>query len=745
MVSQLFDLPGLQMFLSKENKSELETVGKNTKNLNKTSNLNGYTRDPSSIDYLFNRGDKSIFEPKYINMKKNCIVDQINQIKNLILSHTDYQKFNEEFRYPIVSSHILNDYTSYYQKLQIKKSIPNLNDNITTNDRIIFDNFPNMTKSEATINSRLNSLVLKYYRFLILIKDRGFNIDHKSRFIILLLLKAFNIIFSKKKQLFDTVKNRLMITLKIFLNKLETCDMLFHKVLLNYKTLQTYKIFDHKSSLKQKNNELNDFDIDDTRPDTNKNDNALSNLIKNLLESNLDHLFYIFRYKIEMILPLTDPNSLSKYIEIYGLTLTDLRYYLNMNITILNEKTDRINITQKFLLCCLLSIPFHDRIERSKEDNITNKFYSILNINFRDENNFHYNTSNNNNNNNNRSGILKHCEWITTILSDLAMSLEVISNLLFSYKNFLNLEKKSTVINNYTYNNKTKTEFSQVIGLLNELESKLMFIKSNVSSNDNQSNLLTNKLQNLFSSIYDILKQDNILNGHSLKTNPQVKRIVSTPPLNKSSRGFSLDIVKHNLGIPPKNPLLSNSLNTTKINLSERIEFKNIDSITVPEDTENITEETYTDDHGFIFYNDENDETCVSTDINLPIQSPNVYGKLMTKINMKHDRDNDRKSYHYESLQKLSDDELRRKLNEKILNFANENKLGKNKLRAQKSFELLKRQQDKVLDISSPTVSPLSSNYYNPYCKQNNRNISNSFSTEDTIPIIYEIRELMEC
>lgn len=77
---------------------------------------------------------------------------------------------------------------------------------------------------------------------------------------------------------------------------------------------------------------------------------------------------------------------------------------------------------------------------------------------------------------------------------------------------------------------------------------------------------------------------------------------------------------------------------------------------------------------------------------------------------------------HYQSFKKLSDKELGDKLNQKILNFAKQNKKGREKLRAQKSFGLLKRKSSR---------------------KQSDDMLVKQGKTEESIPIIYEFKELI--
>ncbi|KAK5781086.1 hypothetical protein RI543_001477 [Arxiozyma heterogenica] len=762
MVSQLFELPELQIFIPNENHSTLKQLFKNTvtidtmKNYKESDYLLQCNSSSRSSDFFPNKLNASFSKSKLVKrprtVKYRCVRKQIRQIENLLLlSQNDYEQFNDVFRYPIVSSHILNDYSSYFQNVQMKKSIPNLKEHTIIKTKLSLGDFFNEKNCEKITNSHLNGLLLKYYRILILFKDWNFSIDIKLQYF-LLLSKAFNIIYSKKRQILKTIKCKLMIILKEFLNKLENCDMVIHKFLLNYKTLQTYNIFDQESFLKQNSHDKNNCGANIHDHNTSNNNSFLSIFIKNLLKSHLDQFFYIFRYELELILPLTDENSLSKYIEIYGIKLSDLKYYLNTDIQHLNEKAYRVTITQKFFLCCLLSISFHERTNKDKNNRNTELYY-IFNINFLDKN-YCYSTSNDK-----IGSVLKQYESLTGILHGLSMSLESISNSLINYKNFLNLETEATLNNTYI-NNEVTDELFEVTKLVNELDSKLTFLKDDIfkyCNNNDQNKVLMNKLQHLLFTIHDTLNFENSIYNYSSKPNQQVKRIVSAP-MNKSNRGFSLDIVKHNLDIY-SNLYQSDSSKASKINLSNESEFTHIHTKSMSNNIENVSEMTHTTKSNSVFYNDENEDTCVPSDLSTPIQSPTIYGKVLSKINITHNQnhDNDRKLYHYESLQKLSDEELRHKLNEKIINFANENKLGKNKLRAQKSFELLKKQQNKKTQTFPSTILSFSTYPKNLYSKKNTnvvnqdntnvnngRTISNSFSTEDTIPIIYEIKELIE-
>ncbi|SCU97016.1 LAFA_0G09318g1_1 [Lachancea sp. 'fantastica'] len=84
---------------------------------------------------------------------------------------------------------------------------------------------------------------------------------------------------------------------------------------------------------------------------------------------------------------------------------------------------------------------------------------------------------------------------------------------------------------------------------------------------------------------------------------------------------------------------------------------------------------------------------------------------------------------HKDEFRKLTDEELRIKLNERIMSLAIENKQGKQKLRTKKSFGLL--DSNRAENIKELTAEGRPSKW-------------NKFTSEESIPVLYELRQMLE-
>lgn len=713
MVSQLLDLPGLQIFLPQTEKSGVDQTmetpvmhgGVKLSTLKRVSTpyydslgLNEYS--PTVVDgELFDNQAHPSNNNGILFDGNTSIGQQIDQIKN-DLRGDQYNQFNDEFRYQIISSHILNDYTPSIQKLQIKRSILDLKRSTDDRDQWVLDyllgnNWQNVA------NIKFDRLILRCCQMLVSLKRCQLtgNARRKS---FMLLSNAFYLIHKVKQQVHNTSKYKMMLSLKEFLKRLEDCDMLIHKFLLNYKTLRNSHIFEESSSIQEYSS-----------------DNETFCLVKNLTTSSLDCLFFSLRYHLEKVLPLTSKESLSKYTDIYGIKSTDLNYFLNSEIKDLNDKADRVNIIQKFLLCCLLSISFQGGTSVSIPE-YHNVFDNIFTLKFAPKSD--PKTTRN---------ILKNCELITKELSSLSNSMQSTARLLINYKDFLNQTTTHHDILTINTPGLAKTPRYQVMKLLNEVETKLLLVTDN-----REKSLIQSKIHKILDTIPFDDENDNekyTYGSHEKYhgLNQSNNRITSTYS-QKSNHGFSLDIVRHSHDSPS-----SYDMSPHVINLNEKVEFTKIDNITVLSDTEDVYEGLYVDRHRHTTSTDYEDDTCTPPSIRSNLTSSKRYESMTaTKIDQLHTHLG--KSQHYETLHKLSDEELNLKLNEKIMNFGSKNKMGKNQLRAQKSFELLKK-QDKA---SHHHQAYHSSHPHNS--KQTIRNTTRQLSAEDTIPIIYEMRELMD-
>ncbi|SCU89693.1 LAME_0E04984g1_1 [Lachancea meyersii CBS 8951] len=84
---------------------------------------------------------------------------------------------------------------------------------------------------------------------------------------------------------------------------------------------------------------------------------------------------------------------------------------------------------------------------------------------------------------------------------------------------------------------------------------------------------------------------------------------------------------------------------------------------------------------------------------------------------------------HKDEFRKLTDEELRNKLNERIMNLAIENKQGKQRLRTKKSFGLLDR--NKAVNREKSMIEGRPSHW-------------TKFTSEESIPVLYELRQILE-
>lgn len=90
-----------------------------------------------------------------------------------------------------------------------------------------------------------------------------------------------------------------------------------------------------------------------------------------------------------------------------------------------------------------------------------------------------------------------------------------------------------------------------------------------------------------------------------------------------------------------------------------------------------------------------------------------------------------------EKFRKLTDEELRNKLDERIMRFAMENKRGKEMLRTQKSFELLSSSLRKQHATQQHDHKEAQESGSRPFYNR-------TFTSEESIPVLYELKKLLE-
>ncbi|CCK71875.1 Inp2p KNAG_0I00840 [Huiozyma naganishii CBS 8797] len=400
---------------------------------------------------------------------------------------------------------------------------------------------------------------------------------------------------------------------------------------------------------------------------------AISTTAKNVLVSNLNAVFYKLRFELEGILPLTNKCTLRRYCDLYAIKQSDIVFYLNEEPKHLTDKAYRVKLIQRFFLCCLLSL----EITTVKKSPSKNTFFDTLfDVEYQPV-----------------SGPrgyfakpVKIFNTALTVLDRLENFMHSSTSSLTDYKSFLdskdNLCRESQGTASAAGHADYDAKVSPIYNLLETFQQQLGSIDSQLTDSDKH--IILYKLKNLI----DIVDEPN---KHSTST---THRNLNNENLFASSRrgsGFPLDVFKTEGGETCANNGVPNV--ETPINLSKRVEI-----ITINSDDASLSDQSEEPPKSEFFYKpvvfgiDDTNRGCQNTHTSRQAHQP---------------------------IPKLSDDELRRRLNEKIHDFATENKNGKSKLRAQKSFELLKRRQ--------------------------RENASNKKSnTEECIPVIYEMRSLLE-
>lgn len=228
------------------------------------------------------------------------------------------------------------------------------------------------------------------------------------------------------------------------------------------------------------------------------------------------------------------------------------------------------------------------------------------------------------------------------------------------------------------------------------------------------------KNRQLYMTLHSLRKVENTLIAseegevsHNVKESVkcQLQQILSTwqsydtigtdkrqSPMISPNPGFSLDVLKKKSSIRDREPH-----NREKRRLEGKVNFEQVDD----------------------------------TKSDIEYDSDNEFHNKNSQLEQ-----NDGTAHKSQGLSELSDEELRRRLNEGISKFAVENKQGREKLRTQKSFELLRGQEGSRKIKLNRHISIVSGDY-TPDDRGRPLN-QLKFSSEDSIPVLYELEELME-
>lgn len=416
--------------------------------------------------------------------------------------------------------------------------------------------------------------------------------------------------------------------------------------------------------------ELNNYKLISHKTDFNIETVVLQ--IEHFMKCLYDIWFFKIKNQLDKLIIYVDSEVLKKYCKLYGIDMIDLRYYINQNCLQLIDKSQRLKILQKFWLCVLLSL----RGQSFGNDNCftsnsvdkieINEFISILKIksNVNDTDSPHTETSNS------LKDVLIQMRKFNHSLIDLMNEHKFFLN--FDNKfDFFDTEIKNEIEKNNQFvdqgnNNTDNEEFLNFINVLDHLQLKLKNDEIKSEHFITHKDIIVSKLNEMLQYLSrqeDISSLETYIDSmHCMDT-----RITSTTSI-KNHHGFSLDILKYDslnhTTVNNKNHAPNNNFHNTKSKLDKPIEVI-------------ITNDNFDPD----------------------------------------DIDSDTLDTTHRSTKNISDQELNQQLNDKIRQFASQNKLSKSQLRTQKSFQLLK--------------------------KLPHMHLKSQESTEALIPVIYELNELV--
>lgn len=441
-------------------------------------------------------------------------------------------------------------------------------------------------------------------------------------------------------------------------------------------------------------------------------------VMTDLLNSSLDLLYYSMENVTKELLPVCDTAELSKYCGIYDVALPDLFYRLTEPAADVDSRMARVKVMRKFMLCCLLSQNHERLVCDLPMCNLLRKIFS----NCISNQNPHINE-------------LDRLKLVTSNLQELQNLTLSLTTSMLKHTELLNLRGGSTGQEQPTKrysklylprNDKVIRTQSSVPGTnphklsttlhsLRDLERLLIVSNEDTAANELSTKLIRRKLRELLGIWQD---------GCDVEIYKKQQR----SSVNKyGNRGLSLDVVKNPIdvnlacGRPRKPPKLDDEIDIT--NVEDEPSDMELDSDYEDFRTAPVAARYEGSESGDDNVNHNDDYTD--------------YDETMRKH-----RSSERTfiDYQTERFRGLSDKELKDKLAEGILKFAEENRQGRQKLRTQKSFELLRQRKSShwttlgtLRQISSASELTLKNSILN-----------HKISSEETIPIFYELQEIMD-
>ena len=607
------------------------------------------------------------------------------------VSSTTESQFLEEFQYTIITSQILNHQNVLGFNFNINKSTLDFHNDKFKNQRNLpfsgTDSFPTKygrCRKIANCEYQLKKTFDVYKVFMLSYKLLKFVRSSSSTTNTLLSKKKIFIFVSLclylsfQQEYFHTqyIRYSSMVQLKRTLKSIQAMNSLIDKYYNAYN-----QAFMYRTIMATVNNK----DV--------KNMDLIN--IEQILDSSLGILYFNLKLINREALLVVNTNDLSKFCEIYNIDFTELYSILNLPMDSIKEKLNSVHLLEKFFLCCLLST---NNITTSRNDQVINSLSKIFNdykLEIQEMK---------------QSRKLDTVKYLLGRFEDSTLSISFLlnanKNLLYSSIDYSPPTSRKAAEDNIYRSSviQDNIQFSAMVTKLKEIEKHIL----NMSSNNIDCSL-SESISYKLKSIQKLWKNICYQKETTKKRLPNIKSV---------NNRFSIDICK------------SPEMGNRQI-LKDKIKFTEIEDLE-PEtiiDVETITDIiSYTGSGrdaikknikcvprpvGAIFSNDVDLKECM-----IPKTSSNLTLK--------------------DHFTELTDEELRQKLNEKIIIFAAENKKCKGSIRTQKSFELMRDNKNnianKIRGMDSQTAAiPRSWSPTNAKC-----------SSEESIPFIYELKELLK-
>lgn len=424
------------------------------------------------------------------------------------------------------------------------------------------------------------------------------------------------------------------------------------------------------------------------------------NEIFQLLHS-ITHIASMKLYHLsEFLLRFTNIGKLSKYCGVYGIDM-NLAYLTNVRILTSTKQElhllqDKIEFLRKFLLCCFLSVEHQDYNEKVK-NTIFSTYLLKLFPGYTEDNNC-------------KSLFSSQWSVLSTVIvkfnQDLSFLYSVLNEnkeLIYSTETREESETDEMLKERYKFRYKDKNQslMLKALSQIHLVEEQLISVQD-ADDNEETKCLINDHIKNL---------QQLILCCNN-KTNSGTN--FSNRHTSLQGKGLFLDVLK---SPEEKFTPIFQEMQVSRIGIKNVSDNDDLESIlTDNENYEHIEPAHFIDDRNnggaFTIYED---STCYADDCYKNVSE----------------------------LRKLNDEQLRRKLNEKIQLFATENKKNRNQIRQQKSLELLR--SNSTLTALNELKSNTNYESLDKGVKTKKRAhfMEQELYSEETIPFYYEINDFL--